>query len=58
MSNKIKVVMGTDIKREAVLIDPNVSANDNSRTGAQARNVIASGGSSREAASKIYGRGR
>lgn len=56
MTNKIAVVMGKDIKREAVLIDPNISASDNGTTGAQAKNIIATGASSRQAASKIYGR--
>lgn len=50
--------MGTDIKREAVLINPNISASDNATTGAQAKNVIATGESSRAAASKIYGKNR
>lgn len=56
MAHKIKVVLGRNIKREAVLIDPNISAADNAKTGAQAKNVIATGPSSRAAASKIYGR--
>lgn len=56
MAHKIKVVMGMDIKREAVLIDPSISANDNPQTGAQARNIIARGRSNREAAAQLYGR--
>lgn len=56
MAHKIKVVMGTTIKREAVLIDPNISANDNPQTGVQSKNIIERGSSSKEVASKHYGR--
>lgn len=56
MAHKIQVVMGKDIKREAVLIDPSIPAGDNPQTGAQAKNVIAKGESSREVARKLYGK--
>ena len=56
MAHKIKVVMGTDIKREAVLIDPSVAAGDNPQTGAHSKNVIATGTTAAQLASTIYGR--
>lgn len=58
MSSKdsIKVVLGKNVKRTAVLINPNISAADNPTTGEEAKNIIATGSSSKEAASKIYGK--
>jgi hypothetical protein len=58
MDHKIKVVVGTDIKREAVLINPNISASDNPTTGEQAKNVIAEGQSSTQLLKKYYGKGK
>jgi hypothetical protein len=59
----IKVILGNNIKREAVLIDPNVSASeptfatDNPQVQAEApNNVIAAGENSRSLLRKLYGR--
>lgn len=57
-SKQIKVVLGTNIKRTSVLINPAISANDNPTTGEEAKNVISSGSSSDEVLSKIYGKNR
>jgi hypothetical protein len=56
MAHKIKVVLGTDVKRESVLIDPNISATDDPTTGLPAKNVIAKGKSSKELANTVYGK--
>jgi hypothetical protein len=58
-SDKIRVVLGTDIKREAVLINPEISAADatNGSSVVLAKNVIAHGATSQQLAKKIYGRG-
>jgi hypothetical protein len=61
MAEKIRVVLGTNIKREAVLINPAISAAeptfnaDSKRLEAQT-NVIATGETSRKILKDVYGR--
>lgn len=63
-SHKIRVMVGTNFKREAVLINPNVSAaeptiNASNLSAAKENpnsNIIATGETSREILRKIYGR--
>jgi hypothetical protein len=58
----IKVVLGSNIKREAVLINPSISAaeptfnTDNPQPQTEPSNVIASGETSRSILKKVYGR--
>lgn len=59
----IKVVLGSNIKREAVLINPGISAaepsfnTDNPQAGTDTpSNVIATGETSRSILKKVYGR--
>jgi hypothetical protein len=64
MAHKIRVALGADIKREAVLIDPSVSAAEPTFTAESAENandfpnsnIIASGKNSRQLLKEIYGR--
>jgi hypothetical protein len=62
-SPTIKVVLGSNIKRESVLIDPNVSASeptfgaDSPQVQAEApTNILAIGENSRSLLKKVYGR--
>lgn len=62
--SSIKVVLGANIKRESVLIDPKVSAAEPTITGGNVsaanenpeKNVIARAGSPRAALKQAYGR--
>jgi hypothetical protein len=61
--SKIKVILGTSFKREAVLINPGISAAEpvfneqNPSTISEApNNVIATGETSRSILKKLYGR--
>jgi hypothetical protein len=61
MNQKIRVMLGTDIKREAVLINPSVSAAEPTITAENVNqetptNVIATGENSRQILKNLYGR--
>lgn len=61
MSNqRIPVKMGTNIKREAVLINPGITVGDNGgqsgATQAETTNIIAKGTTTQEILSKLHGR--
>ena len=63
MSNKIRVTIGANFKRESVLINPAINAGEpviNAENLAQAKenpegNIIARGTSTRDVLRKIYG---
>jgi len=57
MTHEIKVVLGSDIKREAVLIDPSIPVNiSGSNNQDNTTNIIAEGTSARELLKQKYGR--
>jgi hypothetical protein len=60
-TTKIRVVLGDNIKREAVLINPGISAAEPTFTPEDAatdapNNVIATGETSRQILKRVYGR--
>lgn len=52
----IRVVIGENVKKESVVINPKVSSSDNWKTGEKDKNIMSKGKTSREALRKVYGR--